>query len=439
MSVLHESKLTLKLAVPLIIGQLSQMLLGLADTIMVGRLGVTELAALTFANALFHIAFVFGIGLLSGISVVTSNAKGADDSASARASCRHGLYIAIILGIVLFVASWIVSLNLHHFGQPPEVVDRTVSFFRWIMLSTIPGLAAIALKNHADALNRPWPPFWISLSGVLLNVFLNWVLIYGKFGAPMLGLEGAAIATLISRILILAGIFLWLVRAAGLREYVPYRWFRAPDFSEIRKQLTTGFPASLQILCEVGAFSAAGLLMGHFGASAMAAHQIALTCAGTSFMIPLGLSMALTVRMGLANGAEETHRLRSIALSGWLLAGGFGILAAVCFSLFGQSIAGLFIGSPEVIHLTAALLVIVGFFQISDSLQVSSSGMLRGLRDARVPALMAFVSYWIIALPVGLLLARPLGLGPAGIWWGLATGLAIAAFALGPRLWSRTR
>lgn len=439
MSVPHESKLTLKLAVPLIIGQLSQMLLGLADTLMVGQIGVRDLAALTFANALFHIAFVFGMGLLTGVSVVTSNAKGAGNHAAVRASCRHGLYIALALGTLLFAISWVVSLNLHHFGQPPEVADRTVGFFRWIMLSAIPGLASIALKNHADALNRPWPPFWISLSGVLLNVVLNWVLIFGKFGAPELGLEGAAIATFIARVAILVGIFLWLVRASGLEDLVPYHWLRAPDFSEIRKQLTVGFPASLQILCEVGAFSAAGLLMGHFGATAMAAHQIALTCAGTTFMIPLGLSMALTVRMGLANGAEETHRLRPIALSGWMLASISGITTASVFALFGASIAGLFIGAPDVIKLTAAFLVIVGFFQIFDSLQVCSAGMLRGLRDARVPALIAFASYWIIALPVGLLLARPLGLGPAGTWWGLATGLAVAAFALAPRLWHRTR
>lgn len=438
MSVFHESKLTLKLAVPLIIGQLSQMLLGLADTLMVGRLGVTELAALTFANALFHIGFVFGMGLLTGVSVVTSNAKGAGNHAAVRASCRHGLYVAVALSTLLFAISWVISLNLHHFGQPPEVADHAVGFFRWIMLSTIPGLASMALKNHADALNRPWTPFWISLSGVALNVFLNWVLIFGKFGAPALGLEGSAIATFIARVAIFAGIFLWLVRAPGLRDLVPYHWLRAPDFSEIRKQLTVGFPASLQLLCEVGAFSGAGLLMGYFGATAMAAHQIALTCSGTAFMIPLGLSMALTVRMGLANGAGETERLRTIAQSGWLLAAILGINSAVWFSLFGKSIASLFIGSPDVIHLTASLFVIVGIFQIFDSLQVCSAGMLRGLHDARVPALMAFVSYWIVALPIGLLLARPLGLGPAGIWWGLAAGLAAASFALGPRLWGRT-
>ncbi len=437
MSIATECKQTLKLAFPMMIGQLSQMLLGLADTLMVGRLGVTDLAALTFANALFSVPFIFGIGLLTGVTVITSNAKGAGNAAGVRASCRHGLYISVALGVLLFGIAWIVSLNLEKLGQPPEVAERTVTFFRIIMLSAIPGLAAIALKNHADALHRPWTPFWISISGIGINVALNWVLIYGKLGSPAYGLEGAAIATLIARCMIFAGTLAWLMKAEGLREWVPFRWFRAPDFSELRKLLAIGLPASLQILCEVGAFSAAGLLMGRFGEAAMAGHQIALTCAGTAFMIPLGLSMALTVRMGQANGAGEIHRLRPIILSGWLIAILFSVLAVAFFALYGRPLSGMFIDSPDVIATAATLLFIVGFFQLADSLQVVSSGMLRGLHDAKVPAVMGFVSYWVVGLPLGLLLAIHFGMGPSGIWWGLAAGLTVAAVTLGPRLWNR--
>lgn len=438
MNLFHESKLTLKLAFPMMIGQLSQMLLGVADTVMVGRLGVTELAALTFANALFHIPFVFGIGILTGVTVLTSNSRGANDAAGVRASCRHGLYVATAIGAILFAASWIVSMNLEHFGQPPDVAARTTGFFRLVMLSIIPGLAAIALKNHADALNRPWPPFWIFLGGVLLNIGLNWLLIYGKFGFPQMGLEGAALATLIARIAMLAAMIVWLLQAKDLREWVPFRWFRKPDFSELKRLLAIGFPASLHMLWEVSAFSAAGLIMGHFGKTAMAAHQIAITCAATAFMIPLGLSMALTVRMGEANGASETRRLRPIAVSGWLLATGYSVLGAIFFGVFGRAISQMFIGAPDVIQLTASLLVIVGFFQIVDSLQVASSGMLRGLHDARIPARMGFVSYWLVGLPIGAWLAIGFDLGAIGVWWGLAIGLAVAALTLGPRLWKRT-
>ncbi|MES2658918.1 MAG: MATE family efflux transporter [Verrucomicrobiota bacterium] len=437
MTFAHESRLTLRLAFPLMIGQLSQMLLGVADTVMVGHLGVTQLAALTFANSLFHVPFVFGIGLLTGISVLTSNSRGANDPSGARGSCRHGIYLATALGVLLFAISWIVSMNLEIFGQPPEVAERSTVFFRVLMASMIPALASIALKNHADALERPWPPFWIFLGGVGLNVGLNWVMIYGKFGCPELGFEGAAWATLISRIAILAGMILWLLNTKGLREWMPGRWFRTPDFAHLRRLLAVGLPASLQMACEVSAFSLAGLIMGHFGQVAMAAHQIAITLAATAFMIPLGLSMALTVRMGEAYGAGDFKRLRPVAISGWSLGAGYALLAAAGFLVFGKSLAALFISDPEVIALTASLLVIVGVFQLFDSLQVVSSAMLRGVRDARIPAVMGFVSYWLVGLPVAAALAYGFHLAATGVWWGLATGLLVASITLGSRLWKR--
>lgn len=438
MNLLHESRLTLRLALPLMIGQLSQMLMGVVDTLMVGHLGVNDLAALTFANSLFHIPFVFGMGLLTGISVFTSNSKGADDAAGVRGSCRHGLYLAVTLGVLLFGISWIVSMNLHSFGQPEEVARRAQGFFRILMASVIPGLASIALKNHADALNRPWPPFWIFLGGVALNVGLNWVMIYGNLGCPVMGFEGAAWATLISRVAILVAMIFWLLNAKGLREWVPYRWFRMPHFPDLASLLSIGLPASFQMLCEVSAFSLAGLIMGRFGSTALAAHQIAITMAATAFMIPLGLSMALTVRIGEANGAGETLRLRPIAVSGWWLGAGYSLIAAILMLVFGKWVASLFITAPDVIALAGSLLMIVGFFQLFDSLQVASAAMLRGMRDARVPALMGFASYWLVGLPVGAGLAFGLKLGAIGVWWGLAAGLFVAMVTLGPRLWKCT-
>lgn len=438
MNLLHESRLTLGLALPLMIGQLSQMLLGVADTLMIGHLGVTELAALTFANSLFHVPFVFGIGVLTAVSVFTSNSRGADDAPGARESCRHGLLLASVLGLALFGLSWLVSMRLGVFGQPSEVSARTTAYFRILMASTVPALASIALKNHADALKRPWPPFWIFLGGVGLNIALNWVMIYGNLGCPALGFEGAAWATLIARTAILIAMICWLQRSNGLHEWVPHQWFQPPDLQEIRRLLSIGIPTSIQMLFEVSAFSVAGLLMGRFGPDAMAAHQIAITMASTAFMIPLGLAMALTVRMGEAHGAGEVARLRPIAVSGWLLVTGYALLGGTCFLLFGKWIAALFIGAPGVIELTTSLLVIVGVFQLVDGLQVTSSAMLRGLQDARVPAMIGLLSYWIIGLPVSAGLAFGFHLGAPGVWWGLAVGLFVACVTLGPRLWKHT-
>lgn len=434
MSLLTESKITLRLALPLIIGQLSQMLLGVADTLMVGHLGVTELATLTFVNSIFYLPFVFSIGLLTSISVHTAHARGGGDPTAARSSCRNGLYIAVAVSVLFFGLALIMRPFLDLFGQPQSVVEISRSYFTILMLSLLPALASLALKNHADALDRPWPPFWIFLGGVLLNVLLNWIMIHGKWGCPALGMDGAAWATLISRLLILVALFVWLETSASLRDWVPHVWFRKPLKADLLAHARIGLPASFQMLCEVGAFSAAGFMMGRFGEIAMAAHQIAITCASSAFMIPLGLSMALTVRTGSVAGAGEITRLRAVVHSGWLLAMGFGLINAAAFFFAGGYWAGQFTDDTSVISLAVAMLVIVGVFQLFDSVQVASASMLRGLHDSRIPAVMGFVAYWLIGLPVAMLLSWYWQMEARGVWWGLAAGLFVACVTLGPRL-----
>jgi MATE family multidrug resistance protein len=434
MSLLTESKITLRLALPLMIGQLSQMLLGVADTFMVGQLGVIELASLTFVNSLFYLPFVFSIGLLTCISVHTSHSRGSGDPTAARRSCRNGIYLAIAISLVFVLVALALLPYLDRFGQPLSVVAISRSYFMILMVSLVPALMSLALKNHTDALDRPWPSFWIFLGGVLLNILLNWILIYGKWGFPELGMNGAAWATLISRILILLALFCWIKTSVTLRDWIPFSWFRRPMKRDLIAHAKIGLPASFQMLCEVGAFSAAGFMIGHFGEIPMAAHQIAMTCASSAFMIPLGLAMALTVRTGALAGAGETRRLRAVVHSGWLLATVFGLINATLFFLGGRFAAKQFTDSDDVIALTVGLLGIVGIFQIFDSVQVASSSMLRGLHDTRVPALMGFAAYWIVGLPVAWWLSVIRHWEAQGVWWGLAAGLFVACLTLGPRL-----
>jgi len=433
-----ESRDTIRLAVPLIIGQLGQMLISLSDTLMLGWLGVTPLAACSFANTLIYLPMMFGIGMSMAVSIRVSQARGAGDPAAARAALRHGLQITVALGLLTLAGAFALLPFLGLFRQDPRVIAIVPDFLLLVAASMIPAMASMAVKNHADAMNRPWPVFWISIGGVALNIVLNWLLIFGKLGAPELGLEGAAVATLIARTAALAGMIVWCRRDAALREWVPARWLRPPEWAGVKDLLRTGFPASMQLLAEVSAFVAATLIIGNMGEAALASHQVAIQCAATVFMVPLGISMALTVRVGEAFGARNFAAMRPIVVSGWGMGIACMLVSASSFIFFNDGLAGLFIDDPAVRRVAASLLVVAGAFQFCDSMQIIAAGALRGLDDVKVPAWLALGAYWVVSIPVGWLLAYPAGLGVTGMWWGITLGLTITALLLGRRIWRKT-
>lgn len=436
---LSEIKATMLLAIPLIIGQISQMLLNVADTVMIGKVGVTELAALTFANTLFYIPFVFSIGLLISVSISTANARGSQDHAAGRGSCRYGLYMGLGLGLILFLGALALTPFLSVFKQPEAVTNRTPTFFLLIMASLIPALGAMALKNHVDSLNRPWPSFWIFLTGVLINIGLNYLLIFGKLGFPELGLEGAGIATLISRFLILIGMIVWMKSSSPIREWIPQRWITGINIPTFKGLVHLGTPSSIQLLTEVSAFSIAGLLIGRFGEIALGAHQIALTSAGVAFMIPVGICLAMTVRIGEAKGANKPQDFLPIAWSGWIITAGFMILSSSVFFFLSTQIANAYVDETEIISLATKLLFIVGAFQVFDGIQVCSSGVLRGLGDVRSTAWLGLLSYICVGIPTGSILAFLIWDKPEGIWWGLFLALVVAAVTLTARVFQQVK
>ncbi len=425
-TLLIEGRKTAKLALPLIIGQLGQMMMMIADTIMVGKVGVTELAALTFGNAVFTILFVFGSGLLTSVSVLSSAAAGREDAPAARALCRNGFYLAIGAGFFLALLGLATLPFLHLFHQPPEVTALTPPYLILILVSLVPSFGASALKNHGDALDRPWPSFSIFVSGVLLNIGLNQWFIFGLD----LKLIGAGWATLISRCAILIAMLIWLNRDQRLKSWIPNRWFTALEGEKIRALLVLGIPASFQVLAEWGAFASAGFLVGLFGEVPLAAHQIALTTSATFFMIPFGIGMALTMRMGNATGAGQPERYARIVYSGWILTLGSAIITGLLCTSLRSFIAGYFVSEPAVLEIATGLILIVAMSQFVDAFQAVSSGILRGLEDIVTPAWTAFFAYWIIGIPTGWYLAKARGMEAAGIWWGLTIGLIIAAIFL---------
>ncbi len=427
-AILAENRKTLALAAPIIAGQLGQMLMGWADTLMVGRLGVTALAACAFANTILAVALVFGFGVMSSVTVRASQAFGGNRGTSG--VYRAGLALGGALGVFLCAAIFSLIPVLPALGQPREVNQAVIGFLVLTGISVVPVMLFTGAKDFAEALAHPWPPFWIVLGGVALNVALNFVFIFGHLGAPVLGLTGAGLATLVARVASLAGLLVWIHRSTFIHPHLARFAGERSLVREVRDLLRIGLPAGGQYLAEVGAFATASLMMGWIGVDALAAHQIAITCAATTFMVPLGLGMAVAVRVGQAFGAGNLALVRPITFGGIAMALTVMAGTALGFTIFSRPLAGLFVTDPAVLPLAASLLVIAGIFQIVDGTQIVALNALRGLADVHVPMGLGVVSYWVVALPVAYGLAFHTTAGPAGIWAGLASGLLVASLAL---------
>lgn len=431
---LRENRRTFLLALPIVAGLVGQMLMGIADTVMVGRVGVVPLAACAFANTILVVPMVFGFGLLSAVSVSASHAHGARRPRLAGESLRGGVLLALGMGLLVGGGAHAALPFLPLLGQPPEVNETVGVFFLLCAWSLLPLFVGGASKNFCESLGRPWAPFWIMMSGVLLNVFLNWILIYGNLGAPAMGIDGAGLATLLSRIAVMCGMLVYPSVEASLAEAWPSDWLAPGLLAESWRLLGTGIHTAGLNLCEVTGFSFGSLMMGWLGVVPLAAHQIALSVAGTTFMVPLGLAQAVSMRVGHARGASRGKKIPPIVHGSLALTAGVMAVFAAGYLLLGNAIATGFTPDAAVRALTVQLLVLAGVFQIFDGIQVVSSGALRGFADTKVPFVVGIVSYWLVALPVSWMTAFHFGFGAPGIWVGFVVGLGVAAVAMSTRL-----
>lgn len=426
------------LAVPIIAGQVGQMVLGLVDTVMIGRVGVVPLAAAAFAGTLISVFLIFGFGLLASVTVLVARSFGSERSEDCGEYLRHGLVMALILSTVSAVGLHLGAGMMGLFGQPPEVVAEGRSYFIIISWSLVAAYLFQVFRQYSESLSHAWTPMVIMTGGILLNVFLNWVLIYGNLGSPAFGLEGAGWATLTARVATGVVMMVVVLRSSRFAPMLPERWWARLDLDRFRELLKIGFPISLQHLSEMGAFAMATFMMGWIGTEALAAHQIAISCAAFTFMVPLGLSFAAGIRTGQASGAGDTQGVRQTCFSALSLGFLFMALAATVFLVWGRELAQLFVDDRVVTDLAGRLLVIAGIFQIFDGVQVVGAGLLRGLTDVKIPTVIVVVAYWVIALPAGWVVAIRMEWGAEGIWASMALGLAVAAVALAIRVFRLT-
>jgi len=418
----------LRLAGPLVLIQVGTMLMGVIDTIMVGRVSPTALAAAALGNMYFFAFSIFGMGVLFALDPIIAQALGARDELAVRRGLQRGLVLAFVLTVpvtlVLSTAGPVLSLV----NQPPEVVPGAAGFVYRNALSVWPFYVFVALRQTLQAHHRILPIGVTVIAANLINVGLNYMWIYGHFGFEPMGVLGSAWATTVSRWLMAA-----MLLALGWPTLKPYFTHVAPNLLDVKplwRMLRVGLPIGAQMMLEGGAFNIVALLMGWLGVVQVAAHQIALNLASLTFMVPLGVSSAAAVIVGHAVGRGDPAGVRRSTLASLVVGGSFMLCTAALFLSAPRFLAGIYTPDAAVLALAALLLPIAGVFQVFDGLQVVAIGLLRGLGDTRMPMIVNVVGFWCIGMPVSLWLGFGLDYGAVGLWWGLVVGLVIVAVFL---------
>lgn len=434
-----EFKYNWKLAAPVMLGMLGHTFVSFVDNIMVGQIGTAELAAVSLGNSFMFIAMSLGIGFSTAVTPLIAEADSANNFKQAKSTFKHGLFLCTVLGIVLFLCVYFAKPLLYLMQQPQEVVALAIPYLDLVAFSLIPLIVFQALKQFSDGMSMTRYPMYATLIANIVNIVLNYLLIFGKFGFPTLGIVGAAYGTVISRFIMLAYLWWLLAKKERTKALVTNIKLFVLEKLMLQKLINLGAPSAMQMLFEVAIFTAAIWLSGLLGKNAQAANQIALNLSSMTFMVAMGLSVASMIRVGNQKGLQNYKELRRIAFSIFLL----GILLAIFFGsvffLFHKSLPKIYVDftditnyadNLEVVSIASQLLFAAAIFQISDTIQVVVLGALRGLQDVKIPTIITFVSYWVIGFPTSYFLGKATRYGSFGIWLGLLAGLSTAAILL---------
>ncbi len=439
---LGHFRATVALSLPLIGIHIAQMLTHTTDVVMLGWYGVDELAATVLASELYFVVYLVGIGTAQAVMPMIANAQGADDSDRIRRVFRMGTWITVsyaaaVLPVLLLAEPLLVAL-----GQSSHLSALAGDYMQIAAWSMVPALLTSVLRSLLSALRRPGIALIAILAGAGANALCNYVLIFGNWGAPELGIRGAAIATVVTGVLttgVLVYTARWIPEASGRGLF---KRLLKPNWPVFREVFRLGWPIGLTLLAEAGLFSASKVMVGWLGTIPLAAHGIVLQVVAICFMVPLGLSSAGTIRAGFAAGQRDYAGLRRGSLATLALSMVIALVAVTLFLVFPDQLVRLFLdrSHPEtgrIVEIGVTLFLVAAVFQVFDCLQVVILGILRGMEDTKVPMILVATSYWLVGTPMCLVLGFHLEFGAAGIWAGLATGLCMAAAALSARLWSR--
>ena len=425
----------LVLGLPLIGSHLAQVSIQVADTLMLGWYSIPALAAVVLGATIFFALFVTGTGIAWAVMPMVAHASAAGDHGELRRVTRMGLWLSLAFAAAIMPLMWWSQALLVALGQDPEIAAMTQAYLRIMGWGMAPALLVMVLKSYLAALERTQVVLWVTVGAAVLNVALNWVLIFGNLGAPELGLRGAAIGSVIIEVSALLVLVAYAGLLPELRRYTLFHRLWRPDWPAFMRVFRLGWPIALTNLAESGLFAATAVLMGWVGTRDLAAHGIAIEITSLIFMVHLGLSNAATVRAGRALGARDVVGLRRGAAAVVTLSMGFALATMVLYLGWPEFLMGLFLSPddperPAVIAIGVGLLAVAALFQLADGAQVVALGLLRGVQDTRVPMIMAAVSYWLVGIPASWLLGIHLGLGGMGIWAGLVIGLVLAGILM---------
>lgn len=432
-------KLTINLAIPVIIGQIGHVAMGVVDSMMIGKLGAAPLAAAALANGLFFLILVLGMGVSFAISPLVAISVGANKVSESGLIFRQAMIVNMVMGIILCLATFFGSEIIYLLNDDPEISVLAVSYTKLLGYSIIPIMFFQTYKQFIEGLSIMRPAMVVTLVANIINFFANWVFIFGNLGMPALGLDGAGWATFASRVFMAISLMLFVSYSGYFNKYNITLKIKEFDFPLIKKIIKLGLPSGFQYFFEVGAFVAAAVMVGWIGTNELAAHQIAINISSITYITALGISVASSIRVGNGVGKKDIIETRNAGFSALLLT----VLMMACFGiifiLFRFYLPLFYINDDTVISIASILLLIAAFFQISDGVQAVGLGILRGLTDVKIPTAITFTAYWIIGLPVGYLLGFYTELGVIGVWIGLFLGLFVSAVLLSIRFNIRSR